>query len=291
MEDSTDWWDHRPVFSTTDKLSRITGLAPGARPGHVTTRLLVSVLLCFLGWGAVSLLGTSALCATTEAPASTCAVDIPSHMSAGWFIAAAVVVGYLVLAVTTDLTENARQRLGQRRAAGLLRSAPLLAGMSVGAFVSAATAVAPDPSDVLRRTVHGEIGTESIAISAVVAVATGLWAVTVAVRLPSALLHARQRQLTIERLRRDGRRYAGQVKLGRVVIWLGNDPELQVTIAYDSPAGRHEIQARMRTSPDRVPADGSQVVVFDDLRGVVHVELDTAAEPAFEPEARYTPSE
>ncbi|TDX03354.1 hypothetical protein [Kribbella sp. VKM Ac-2566] len=289
MEDPTDWWDHRPVFSTTDKMARITGLAPGARPGRVTTRLLVSVLLCFLGWGAVSLLGTSALCGATSAPAGTCAVDI--HISAGWFIAAAVVVGYLVLAVTSDLTENARQRLGQRRAASLLRSAPLLAGMSVGAFISAATAVAPDPSDVLRRTVHGEIGTESIAISAVVAIVTGLWAVTVAVRLPSALQHARQRQATIEGLRRDGRQYAGQVKLGRVAIWLGNNPELEVTIAYESPAGSHEVQARMRTSPDRVPADGSQVVVFDDLRGVVHVELDTAAEPAFEPEARYAPSE
>ena len=291
MLDSTDWWDHRPVFSTTDKMSRITGLAPGERPGRVTTRLLVSVLLCFLGWGAVSLLGTSALCGTTSAPSSTCAVDIPRHISAVWFIVAAVVVLYLVLAVTADLNANARQRLGQRRAAALLRSAPLLAGMSVGAFISAATAVAPDPSDVLRRTVHGEIGTESIAVSVVVAVLTGLWCVTVVVRLPSALLHARQRQLTIERLRRDGRRYAGQVKLGRVVIWLGHDPELEVTIAYDSPAGSHQLQARMRTSPDRVPADGSRVVVFDDLRGVVHIELDPEAEPAFEPEERYAPSE
>lgn len=291
MEDSTDWWDHRPVFSTTDKMSRITGLAPGERPGHVTTRLLVSVLLCFLGWGAVSLLGTSALCGTTSAPASTCAVDIPSHISAGWFIAAAVVVGYLLLAVTSDLTNNARQRLGQRRAATLLRSAPVLAGMCVGAFISTATAVATDPSDVVRRTVNGVIGTESIAISAVLAVVTGLWCVTVVVRLPSALLHARQRQVTIERLRRDGHRYAGQVKLGRIVLWLGNNPELEVTITYDSPAGSHEIRARMRTSPDRVPADGSRVVVLDDLRGVVHVELDLEAEPAFEPEARYAPSE
>jgi hypothetical protein len=105
---------------------------------------------------------------------------------------------------------------------------------------------------------------------------TGLWFVTVVARLPSALLHARQRQATIERLRRDGHRYTGQVKLGRVVLWLGNNPELEVTIAYDSPAGSHEIQARMRTSADRVPADGSRVVVFDDLRGVVHVELDLA---------------
>lgn len=291
MLDSTDWWDHRPVFSTTDKLSRITGLAPGERPGQVTPRLLVSVLLCFLGWGAVTLLGTSALCGTTSAPADTCAVAIPSHISKGWFIAAAVVVAYLLLAVTTDLTENARQRLGQRRAASLLRAAPLLAGMSVGASLSVATALAPDPSGVLRRTASGLIGTEAIAISAVVAVVTGVWCVTVVLRLPSALVHARQRQATIERLRRDGRRYAGQVELGRVVIWLGNNPELEVTVTYDSPAGSHRIQARMRTSPDRVPADGSRVVVFDDLRGVVHIELDLEAEPAFEPEARYAPSE
>jgi hypothetical protein len=113
----------------------------------------------------------------------------------------------------------------------------------------------------------------------------------VLVRLPGALLHARRTQATIERLRRDGRRYAGTVRLGRIVFWLGSNPELDVTIAYDSPAGSHEVRARMRTSPDRVPADGSRVVVFDDLRGVVHVELDLDAEPAFEPEARYAASE
>ncbi len=291
MEDSTDWWDHRPVFSTTDKGSRITGLAPGERPGHLTTRLLVSALLCFLGWGAVSLLGTSWLCGGTSAPADTCAVDVPGNLPTGWFIAAAVVVGYLVLYVTVDQTEQARQRLGQRRASGLFRAAPVLAGMSVGAGISVSTAVAPDPSETFRRTVHGLIGTEAIAIPAVVAVLTGVWCIAVLVRLPGALLHARKGQVAIERLRRDGRRYAGTVKLGRIVFWLGNNPELEVTIAYDSPAGSHEIRARMRTSPDRVPADGSRVVVFDDLRGVVHVELDTAAEPAFEPEARYAPSE
>jgi hypothetical protein len=257
----------------------------------VTARLLASALLCFLAWGAVSLLGTSWLCGGTSAPASTCAVDVPGNLPTGWFIAAAVVVGYLVLYVTVDQTEQARQRLGQRRASGLLRSAPVLAGICVGAGISVITAVAPDPSGTFRRTVHGLIGTEAIAISAVVAVLSGLWCIAVLVRLPGALLHARRTQATIERLRRDGRRYAGTVKLGRIVFWLGSNPELDVTIAYDSPAGSHEVRARMRTSPDRVPADGSRVVVFDDLRGVVHVELDLDAEPAFEPEARYAASE
>ena len=47
----------------------------------------------------------------------------------------------------------------------------------------------------------------------------------------------------------------------------------------------------MRTSPDRVPADGSKVVVFDDLRGDPHIELDPDATPSFEPAERYTASE
>lgn len=129
--DSGDWWDHRPVFSTTDKGFRLTGLAPGERPGQVTTRLLVSAALCFAGWGAVSLLGTSFLCGATSAPAGSCAVDVPGNLPTALVIAAALVGGYLVLFVTVDLSAQARQRFGQRRAAGLFRSVPLLAGMCV----------------------------------------------------------------------------------------------------------------------------------------------------------------
>jgi hypothetical protein len=72
---------------------------------------------------------------------------------------------------------------------------------------------------------------------------------------------------------------------------LHNDPELDVTVTYKSPVGRHEISARMRSSPDRVPKDGSMVVVLTDLQGALHIELDRDAEPVFEPEQRYPPSE
>lgn len=51
------------------------------------------------------------------------------------------------------------------------------------------------------------------------------------------------------------------------------------------------IRARMRTSPDRVPADGSRVVVFTDLDGDIHIELDAVADTVFEPEQRYTAAE
>ncbi|MGW5194162.1 hypothetical protein ACWEOO_33235 [Kribbella sp. NPDC004138] len=155
----------------------------------------------------------------------------------------------------------------------------------------AGAALAPDPSGTLRRTLDGLLGTEAIAVSAVVTVLAAPWWITVVTRLPSALRHARRRQETIERLRRDGRRFPGTVTLGDVRVWLGRNPELDVVIAYESPARTRVLPGRMRTSPDRVPADGSQVVVFDDLRGVVHVELDLDAEFAFEPEERYTASE
>ncbi|MDX2972779.1 hypothetical protein, partial [Kribbella solani] len=289
--DSRDWWDHRPVFSTVDKGGRITGLAPGERPGRLTGRLLISSALCFIGWGIASLLGTSLLCGGTSAPAGSCAVDVPGDVPVVWAIVAAVVGGYLTLFVTTDVTEQARQRFGQRRAASFLRSAPLLTGLLVGAAISVVTALRIDTAETIRRTTQGLIGTEAIAISAALAVLAGLWWVAVVLRLPGALLHAYQRQTTIDRLRRDGRRYDGQVRLGDIVYWLGNNPELNVTIEYDSPAGHHQRRARLRTSPDRVPTDGSRVIVYDDLRGDVHVELDRAAGPVWAPEARYTPSE
>ncbi|WP_344239074.1 hypothetical protein [Kribbella hippodromi] len=289
--DSRDWWDYRPVFSTVDKGGRITGLAPGERPGQLTGRLLISSALCFIGWGIASLLGTSLLCGGTSAPAGSCAVDVPGEVPVGWAIVAAIIGGYLTLFVTTDVTEQARQEFGQRRVASFLRSAPLLAGLVAGAAISVVTALRIDTAETIRRTTQGLVGTEAIAISAALAILAGLWWIAVVLRLPGALLHAHRRQTTIERLRRDGHRYDGQVRLGDIIYWLGNNPELHVTIEYDSPAGHHQRRARMRTSPDRVPVDGSRVIVYDDLRGDVHVELNRAARPAWAPEARYTPSE
>ncbi|HZX02709.1 hypothetical protein [Kribbella sp.] len=286
-----DWWDQRPVFSTTDKGGRITGLAPGESPGQVTPRLVTSAAVCFGAWGAASSLGTSWLCNASSAPAETCAVDLPSGVPVIWRVVATVVVAYLLLTLTLNFGEQARQRLGQRRAASLVRATAVLAGIAAGAGFSVVTGFAPDRAGTLQRTLDGRIGTEAYALSAALTLIAAVWWVTVVGRLPSALVHAQQRQATIERLRRDGRRYAGTVRLGGIVFWLGNSPELNVTIAYDSPAGTHELAARMRTSPDRVPADGSRVLVFDDLRGVVHVELDLDAAPTFEPEARCTPAE
>ncbi|MGW7680161.1 hypothetical protein ACWGID_05440 [Kribbella sp. NPDC054772] len=286
-----DWWDDRPVFSAADKGSRITGLAPGESPGHVTTRLAILGALCFVAWTAASLLGTSWLCNASSAPGETCAVDFPSGVRLLWRIVATVVVAYVLLHFSLVFGEEARQRLGQSRAAGLLVGSALLAGVAVGAGFSVVTGFSVDPSGTLRRTLDFRIGTEAYAISAALALVAVLWWILVLGRLPAALVAARERQTTIERLRRDGHRYAGTVKLGRIVFWLGQSPELDVTIAYDSPAGAHEIKARMRTSPDRVPADGSKVVVFDDLRGDLHIELDRDATPSFEPSESYTASE
>ncbi|WP_427895819.1 hypothetical protein ACQHIV_18155 [Kribbella sp. GL6] len=286
-----DWWDDRPVFSTTDKGARITGLAPGESPGHVTGRLAILAALCFAGWVAASLLGTSWLCNASSAPGETCAVDLPGGVRLLWRILATVAAAYFLLHFSLSFGEQARQRLGQSRAAGLLVGSALLAGIAAGAGFSVVTGFSVDPSETLRRTLDFRVGTEAYAISAAIALVAVLWWIFVLGRLPAALVAARERQATIERLRRDGRRYAGTVTLGRIVFWLGQSPELEVTIAYDSPAGAHEIAARMRTSPDRVPANGSKVVVLDDLRGDLHIELDRDGGPSFEPAERYRASE
>ncbi|MFH5879898.1 hypothetical protein [Arthrobacter sp. NA-172] len=207
-----------------------------------------------------------------------------------------VLAGYAALHIAVDLYERARERLGQCRAASLFCSAPLLAGITAGSGIATAAAVASDPPRVIRQTIDGMVGTEAFAISAIVASLGALWALTVATRLPGALRHAHERQSTIELLRREGRRYSGRLRLGEISFWLGNTPELNVTVTYDSPAGQHKVKARMRTSPDRVPADGSIVVVFAASEGaasegVKYIELDAGADAIFEPEQRYTPSE
>jgi hypothetical protein len=283
---STDWWDHRPVFSVADKASRITGLAPRQAPGRLTVGLLAMALVSAATWTALTLLASSVLCSDD---AASCFPEV----SQGWvLIGGLLVLGYASLYVTVDLAERARSRLGQRRAASLFYMTPLLAGIAVGAGSRAVSGLGPDPEETLRRTLDGQIGTEGIFISGVVAIAFAIWGLTVVARLPGALHHARKRQATIERLRRDGYRCAGVLHLGGIRFWLHNAPELDVTVTYESPAGRqHEVAARMRTTPDCVPKDRSKVVVLTDLQGDLHVELDRDAEPEFEPEERYTPSE
>jgi hypothetical protein len=290
VADSRDWWDYRPVFSVTEKGTRITGLAPGQSPGHVTTRLLVSAALCFAVWGAIGLFGSSWLCNADSPSSLSCALDVGD----GWpTVVGFILFVYAALQVTVDLSERVREQFGQRRAASLFWMAPLLAGIAIGCGGAAAVAVAgaSDPIWIIRQTMDGRIGTAAIAISTFMALSAALWGLVVAVRLPFALRYAHQRQATIERLRRDGYRCAGWLHLGDVCFWLGNNPELDVTVTCDSPAGKHTVAARMRTSPDRVPKDGSGVVVFTDLEGAVHIELDAYADTLFEPEQRYTPSE
>lgn len=283
-EASADWWDHRPVFSAVDKGARITGLAPGRPAWHHAPRLLPAALLSFVAWAAVALLGSSVLCGGTSGECLT-------GVGQGWLIGGFVVLGYLALLATIGLAERARERFGQRRAASLFYLTPLLAGVTVGSGAGVASALGSGWLEGARRALDGVPGTEAVLVSAVVAVVAAVWGLSVAARLPAALRHARKRQETIERLRRDGHRYAGTVRLGDVRFWLHNDPELDVTVTYGSPAGRHEVAARMRSSTERVPKDGSRVVVLTDLRGAVHIELDPDAEHVFEPEERYSPSE
>ncbi|RNL64355.1 hypothetical protein EFK50_07455 [Nocardioides marmoriginsengisoli] len=272
------------MFSATDKGGRITGLAPGQRPGTTSAVLWISAGLCFAAWGAAAFLGSSALCSGTSMPASRCSVGVDG----GWLIALVGVTAFAAQWVTTDLADRARVRLGQSRAASLLWSTVLLIGGAAGGFVAVARQLGPDPAEVLRRTFDFQIGTESVFITGVVAIAALLWGLVTAARLPAGLRYARARQADIERLRRDGSRYVGRLRLGEIIYWLGSNPELHVTVDYDSPGGAREARARMRTSPDRVPADGSAVLVFTDHAGTVHLELDPSAETVFAPEDRYT---
>jgi hypothetical protein len=281
---STDWWEYRPAFSVSDRGSRITGLAPGRPAWLGAPWLLVPVLLSVTTWAAAALLASSLLCGATAA-------ECPADVGQGWLIGGVLLVGYLALVVTVGLGERGRERFGQRRAASLFYLAPLLAGIAVGSGAGAALALGSGWPEGVQQVLDGVPGTEAVSISAAVAVLTAGWGLVVVAQLPAALRHARKRQETIERLRRDGHRYAGSLRLGAVRFWLHNDPELDVTVMYDSPAGRHEIAARMRSSTERVPKNGSRVVVLTDLQGAVHIELDPDVDTVFEPEERYTPSE
>jgi hypothetical protein len=244
----------------------------------------VTALLCLVAWAAATLAGSSVLCGATS-------TECRPGIGQGWLIGGALVLGYLAVLATVDLGERAQDHLGQRRAASMFYLAPLLIGITVGAGAGADLALGVDQH--VSQVLDGVPGTEAVFVSAVVAVLAALWGAVVVVRLPGALRQARRRQETIARLRRDGQRYTGRLKLGDVRFWLHSDPELAVTVTvtYDTPAGQNEVAARMRTSPNRVPRTGSSMIVLTDLRGAVHLELDLDAGPVYEPEQRYAPSE
>jgi hypothetical protein len=60
---------------------------------------------------------------------------------------------------------------------------------------------------------------------------------------------SRRQETVVERFRRDGRWYAGTVTLGDVRFWPGSNPEPDVVIVYQRPAGTQVLPGRMRTSP------------------------------------------
>lgn len=271
-----------PIFSTTDRGSRMTQLPAGRPVGRLTAGLVVRVVVCIATWAVASSVPYVAVLGLAPTPQMAQALGSP------WAVVAALVLGYLAIWQSVRIHEIAKTEFGQVRVAGLLATLTVTAGHAVGAawWLYASFEAEPlPPFDLEHIVTASEIPRE---LGAVIGGAFAAWAIITLCRLPRALHHARYRQQTLERLRRHGTRYEGVLTRANFShLWVGDDPFFRVQVSYVAGGEPRVVAARMRTSSDRVPVVGSRMIVVSDGQGSVAVELDTAAETAFEPESRY----
>ncbi|MBT2517184.1 hypothetical protein J7E29_07045 [Streptomyces sp. ISL-90] len=269
-------------MSTTDRGARMTQLPAGRPVGRLSGNLVLRVLVCSATWAVASSVLFTAILGLAPTPQVSQALGSP------WALVVALVLGYVAIVQSIGIHAHAKAIFGQAWVAGLLAGLTVTGGHAASAawwlFASFQTEPMP-PFDLRHIASSPEIPRE---LGAVIGGVFAAWAIFTLCRLPGALHHARSRQRTLERLRRDGTCYEGvltQVTFSN--LWVRDEPFFTVQVSYDAEGETRVVPARMRTCADRVPVVGNRMVVLSDGHGSVSVELDTAAETVFEADGRY----
>lgn len=261
------WWEKGPIFSTTDRTSKITTIAPGEEVGRVTPGIVVGVLFTAATWtglafmGYPRLLGPSGVSPSFDEPASN-----------WWWIAITILGVVLMFPATATLHEAVRKRFRQQ-SAGLTVCATaaslgfVVAGLIHLLLIARHLETLPPEAPSGDRPITAIL----LAITAVALIAFLIGAV----RTPFLLFAIRRRQRSIVELRRSGFRYAGEVaetEFNR--RWVDRWPQLKVTIRYEGPNPENTFDAVMTTQSHRVPLPGFPVVVAVGEDGTTLVEPD-----------------
>jgi hypothetical protein len=200
-----------------------------------------------------------------------------------WAAVAALVIAALAVCVTVNLSARIGAAFGQARLPSIMAFLVVTGGFAVGAggWLVASLAMRREPALSLHHlvsssTIPRELGA---LIGAVFALCSlfALW------RVRPAIAHARSRQQTIDRLRRTGTRHAGILtEVTFRNFWLFDRPVFKIQVTYDDRGEARVLPVHMRTTAERVPVEGSRMVVLTDGAGSVHVELDRSRDLTFE---------
>lgn len=269
------------MFSTTDRGSRITTIAPGERIGRVTPGLAVGAVLTCATWTGLAfaayprVLGDGYTAPAIEEPAQS------------WWWIALCVLGVVALMVVAPRFYGAlERRFGQQTfsfgfSAALAAVGFLIAGAANLRMIADHRASLP-PGTPSWEGPDGMIVLIFTAASAVAAAGLLLW-------LPFAFFRARRRQRQVIRLRESGRRFTGEVdSLEFRHEWIAGRPQFDATIRYALGGETRTFRAAMATASGRVPLPGFPVRIMVDERSATLVEPDLDRPAAFDAETDYT---
>jgi hypothetical protein len=269
-----------PLFSTTDRDGRMTGLRVGRRVGRATP-LLPWLLAAAALWALTGSVPFGALLGLAPTPAISMLLGHPVT------VGVAVVLLVVAIGATGGLYLRAVDQFGQTRVASLFVSLAVAGGLVAVAGVFLLWTLMSDPSRPFNLEAIATSPTIPPELGAVVGAGFALWAAIALLRLPGSIAHARLRQADIERLRVEGYSFIGTLTtVSFANSWLFDLPEFKVEVGYIVESTPCVVSAHMRTSADRVPVVGSRMLVLTDARGTTHVELDLSNGAAFEPDAR-----
>jgi hypothetical protein len=281
-EGSSDDVHDVPLLSTTDRGGRMTRLSPGQPVGRLSAGLVLRMLAAILLWAVAASVPFTALLGL--APSA----EVAHALGSPWAVAAALVVGFFAVRESLNVRDRAKSTFGQARVAGLLAGLTATGGQAVGAawWLAASVQAQPmPPLDLANIATAPEIPRE---VGALVGGFWAVWAFTQLVRLPGAVHHARSRQQTLEGLRFTGIRHEGVfTRVDFRNLWVWDQPHFTVEVRFETPEGPEVVRAHMRTDADRVPVEGTRVIVLTDATGAVAVELDETVDIVWEPENKY----
>lgn len=250
------WEDTMPHFSTREKGDRITAMPLNA-PGMLTFFAVATFIL----WVPAGV-GGALYCHTL------------SHGGKEPWLLGVGSIFYMFLPsiVTSITTDEARNFFGQRTTAKRISAIPAFTGAGVGILGAAIW-----------------VGGSSRAWLALASAGCGVVAAVATLAAWRGIRYTRDRQTWMAWLRHHGERTHGVLReISFLEKWSDTHPLFTVVVEFSTESGPRRVEANMITAKRRVPRKGTAVVVTlspNDSRAEVHIELDYAQRPEFDPAA------
>jgi len=250
------WWKDGPVFSTEQKGSRITTLAPGAQPGRFTLSDVASAVGMLLFWAGFLFLAIPRVISYGLIP------WVEEMTTQWWFyvIIVLAVIGMFVVGPTFGLYRSVSRSFGQLGIAALAVALVCCAS----AFIALAIHILiyvdywSEPHPELES---WEYPDEELFL--ILAIIAALATIACAVLLPVATIATRRVQAQVARLRARGSRHDGTItEMKFLHERVDYFVQFRVQVSWHGSDGPRTVRARMATIPARAPMLGATVIVY-----------------------------